>query len=1070
MKLRFLFIFLFTITFGVSAAKYNAYGLKFYTLDTDHFLIHYMDGTGHLANKVACKFEELYSIYRNTYNITLPNKTNVMILDSDESNGWAFSNINTITIWTHDFDFNLRGSHDWFDDVIAHEFAHIVSISSSYKTTPVIPEFRVGYFSHPNEKNRTEAIHSFPTDILPRWFSEGIAQYESSRHGADTWDSHRDMILRTLVLSDKLLSWDQMQVFTGRGDDYEKTYNHGFSLVKYIAETYGYDNIAAMCRASSKLPRLTFDKAIKEVLGISGRQLYAQWKKHLETIYTADVKNIGTQVYGNRINKYGYENFWPQFTPDGKGIFFLSNGKYDYGRKSFCQYSLSDTVKEDNKIKVLSPIGAFYSISSKTGKICYTSGKSSKSTLPAKIGGTSVRDIFIDTIPSDKKKNGLFQRKKEKQITFKKDIFNAVFSPDGKYFACAQREVDKFKLVMTDTSGKVFKTLYPVDTSKNDINFIYTIDWAPDGKRIAFSFFDQHDRKVAIYDTLTKQCTVVCNTDNDERDPRFSPDGKHLYFSSDRSGIFNIYRYEFSSGKLEQITNVTGGAFAPSISPDNNQLVYAGYDRFGYSIYHINKIATVKSIQTDTSALAVRQFTDVPTCTLSLSPSRKYSRIPHQFMFVPTFFAEQSASRSDNVNEGVTIYKTGFIFNLFEPLTLSGMGNEIDGYFLIEPKHLFDFIDLNRGFFNPDASYDIGLMGSTQVLPFRVSCDYGIRGIAGVDSFFNEYSDSTESLPYNYQMQNLNLQISHIFGKNSGSVQAFQDALSLHLLLSGNITNVNLLLDGTTDFKYTLDEGFRIGLMGTSSAVKMNSRSVISPEGHTAKLQYTFNTKFALKEENSFNNKNQERFDRYNYHELRGHIKTGLAAPWHPKHDFHIDLNGATIRNIKKNEDIPSYLLPGAWIPGYTYYYRDIKNKPTNTNEYAKKTYDTLTITGNTVFSGEISYRFPLWPGLIDKKIGFIYLERLYAGINAGAGTGLDRPSDVFNIKRNNLLAAYGCELRLEAKTFSSYPLAVKLRWDRGIDRKAPIGGDHFTFSLGYDFDNWGTVLSPDYRSARTVR
>ena len=86
-----------------------------------------------------------------------------------------------------------------------------------------------------------------PSDILPPWFSEGIAQYESSRHGSDRWDSHRDMILRTLTLSHKLLTWDHMQVFAGKGDDFEKTYNHGFSLVSYISKNYGYDKIVAMC-------------------------------------------------------------------------------------------------------------------------------------------------------------------------------------------------------------------------------------------------------------------------------------------------------------------------------------------------------------------------------------------------------------------------------------------------------------------------------------------------------------------------------------------------------------------------------------------------------------------------------------------------------------------------------------------------------------------------------------------------------------------------------------------------------------------------------------------------------
>jgi Tol biopolymer transport system component len=1067
-RLLALLLVLFTVN-SVSAAKFNAYGLKFYTVETEHFIINYMDGTGHLVKKVASRFEELYSIYRNTYNIKLPNKTNVVILDSDESNGWALHYTNTITLWTHDFDFNMRGSHDWFEDVIAHEFAHIVSMSTAVKTPSVISDFRVGYFSHPNVKNRVEAIHSFPSEILPRWLSEGIAQYESTRNNGDAWDSHRDMIMRSLSLSENLLSWDHMQVFTGKGDDYEKTYNHGFSLVKYIAETYGYEKIPALLRASDKFTRLTFDRSIKEVLGISGKQLYQDWKKHLEKHYKEQVTNLGTQVYGKKINKYGYENYWPQFTPDGKGIFFLSNNKGDYGRKQMYLYSLSDTVKDDNKIKMVKPLGGFYDLNAATGKICYTSPKSHKSILPAERGGEPVRDLFIDTMPSDKKPKGLFHKKTEKQITIGKDIMNAVFSPDGKQFACAQRDIDKFRLVLTDTSGKILRTLYPADTTKNDLFFLYTINWASDGSKIAFSYFDYKNRKVAIFDTATKKCEVICDTDHDERDPRFSPDNKHLYFSSDRTGIFNIYRYEFASGKLEQVTNVTGGAFAPSISPDNKKLVYAGYAKEGYGIYYIDNIVPVKTADSSTlqASLAEKGYTPEEPCTLSISTPRKYSRLPRQLLLVPTFFAEQAVTQTNNVNKGRTVYKTGLIFNLIEPLTLSNLGNEIDGYILVEPKHLFSikdfFIKPSRGFFNPDANYDIGLLGTTHALPFDISMDYNLRGIAGVDTFYNEGTDTIEELPYNVQMQKLNLQVSHYFFKSLNQHTSLDQGPGVHLLLGGNITDVNVYIDSTIDFKYTLDQGFRFGAMATTGVIAMNPRSTISPEGHVLKLQYTYNTSFALKEENSFN-QNKERFDKYTYHEIRGHLKMGIPTPWYKKHDFHIDLSGVTVQNTTKDDvPLPSYFQPAGWLPGYSYFYKSQKHKAIKTNKDSIVSFDTLVLTGNNVIQGEFSYRFPLWKGLIDKKIGFLYLDQLYGAFNVSGGAAFDNPSDIRDLGRNDVLLSVGGEIRLETKTFNSFPMAIKLRYDRGLDKEAPVGGDRLTFTLGYDFDNWGTVLSPDY-------
>jgi hypothetical protein len=63
-----------------------------------------------------------------------------------------------------------------------------------------------------------------------------------------------------------------------------------------------------------------------------------------------------------------------------------------------------------------------------------------------------------------------------------------------------------------------------------------------------------------------------------EIDPVFTPDGRYLIFASDRSGIFNLYAHELATRRLYQVTNVLGGAYEPSISPDGSKLLYTGFD------------------------------------------------------------------------------------------------------------------------------------------------------------------------------------------------------------------------------------------------------------------------------------------------------------------------------------------------------------------------------------------------------------------------------------------------------------------------------------------------------------
>jgi hypothetical protein len=65
----------------------------------------------------------------------------------------------------------------------------------------------------------------------------------------------------------------------------------------------------------------------------------------------------------------------------------------------------------------------------------------------------------------------------------------------------------------------------------------------------------------------------------------WGPDGKVIYFASDRTGIFNLFAFELETKKLYQITNVLSGAFAPSPSPDGKTLVFSSYSSRGFDIH-----------------------------------------------------------------------------------------------------------------------------------------------------------------------------------------------------------------------------------------------------------------------------------------------------------------------------------------------------------------------------------------------------------------------------------------------------------------------------------------------------
>jgi dipeptidyl aminopeptidase/acylaminoacyl peptidase len=60
--------------------------------------------------------------------------------------------------------------------------------------------------------------------------------------------------------------------------------------------------------------------------------------------------------------------------------------------------------------------------------------------------------------------------------------------------------------------------------------------------------------------------------------PTFSPDGRYVYFLSDRSGKTNLYRVLVEGGEAEMLTDVKGGLGEYKVSPDGRSVAYAGYE------------------------------------------------------------------------------------------------------------------------------------------------------------------------------------------------------------------------------------------------------------------------------------------------------------------------------------------------------------------------------------------------------------------------------------------------------------------------------------------------------------
>ena len=547
-------------------SAWNHSELDWKTIDTDHFAIHFHDGVEASAFEVARIAEEIYLPITTLYGYR-PDRVHIHITDrAGLPEGAAYYYLNRIDIDTDDVDFQLRGNSDWLRNVITHEFTHMVSLQASMKMPRWMPAVYLQGFNFEKEK-RPDVITGYPNftgslplsgESVPNWFAEGIAQYQANNARNDIWDSHRDMVLRMAALWDRLLTLDQMGVFGKSSADAELLYNQGYSLVRYIAGKYGEDKIRMLTSAHGKLWRTGFGGASREVLGISEDDLYRAWKRDITEAYLERERIIPPGRHGSKIAGKGFFNYYP--VPDRNGgLYYLSNMGREYRSVDLVHVSAGGGKKT-----IAGDLSSGACVSSDGSTLLY-SRKSADNRY-----GYEFNDVYVYNVGTEK----------EERLTEALKACGPVFSPEGKRIAFI-------------ISGDGFSSVGVKSLEDGRVRILagnnpgrrYTgLSWA--GRGILASRFDGLSRDIVLIDPESAAETVLIETSADERDPRWTTGGSGFFYSSDRTGIFNVYFREMDTGTDLMVTDVDGGAF--QASEDGKDLIFAAFGRDGYEIRRLD--------------------------------------------------------------------------------------------------------------------------------------------------------------------------------------------------------------------------------------------------------------------------------------------------------------------------------------------------------------------------------------------------------------------------------------------------------------------------------------------------
>jgi len=722
--------FIILTSFIFAQVEYNHPEFNWHTFETAHFHIHFHDETEETAREAATVAEIIYPKVTELYEFEPKDKTHLILIDPDDySNGAAYYYDNKIMIWASPLDFELRGSHRWLQNVITHEFAHIVSLQKAMKAGTKLPGAYLQLMNYETEK-RPDVLYGYPNTmvsypipgtVVPPWLAEGVAQFMYDDADWDHWDTHRDMILRDRTIHQNLLSFTEMNTFGKKGIGNESTYNAGFALINYIANEYGSYTLKEIMDDLSKPFQFSVNNSIETVLGISGEDLYLDFKSSLEARYHMLVSAIQINpVEGEIIQSQGTTNIHPKWHPTQNAFLYLSNKDNDFfGQTDLFYFNLDDSTEK----KIKSGITSAPTWHPNGENIYY----SKKPKFPNK-NGSKFFDIYEYHVKSEK----------ETRLTWDARAFSPVFIDLDSSIAF---------LSTFDGTQNIFKLDLKSGESTQLTDFenrpiLSYLNYAQNEGKLYFDITNHHYRDIGSYDLETGSISFVNNNPAFDERNSDSFNGIRVY-SSDKSGIYNLYVESETDSIYSYTTNVIGGAFMPDISP-SGKILFSLYNKGSYTISMLDSIQPLPEDYVGYSSLYFEnnQHLEQPILAADSTKAKSYSdQFPNMFIMPKLmmdyetvkpgfyFFSNEMINRL-SVFGGASVNKVNdfdlfFIFNFkrffptlfFETfyLTRNTTDNTIyKGVYKIEDDIKFRMIQFRLGAKYPIFGTTLELSGTRQ--------------------------------------------------------------------------------------------------------------------------------------------------------------------------------------------------------------------------------------------------------------------------------------------------------------------------------------------------------------------
>jgi Tol biopolymer transport system component len=535
------------------------------TLFTPHFRIHFYDDERGVADRAAQIAERAHGKLTRYLNWLPSGRIDLTLNDqTDAANGFA-SSVPQNFLYGYAAPPSSVDELNDFDDflnvLITHELTHVIHLDTIMGPARAVNVLKGKVYA--------------PNLSQPTWFIEGLAVLMESRQtsAGRVRSAFFDMELRCALLEGRFLNLDAVSNGPLAFPQGTAVYLYGANLLRFIEDRYGPDKLQEIShRYGSRLLPGGINRVAREALGRGYDQIWTDWKDSLGRRVSLEVEDAERRglTPATRLTRDGQgprDGLFPRYFRDGRGVVYAKATNVEHPA-----YVLLDPATGTRR-ELMESYGSSAAAPTPDGRALIIQ-RTNFLALPRRVSGSSHAswdDLFrVDLASGEIRELTRGQRAHEPDV-----------SPDGRRIACTVGTTGRRDLAVVPIEGGRPAVLAP-----DAPGLAYTPAWSPDGRQIAYSRWKPGGmRDIHVYDLASGQDRALMTDRAIDLDPRFSPDGRFVLFSSDRTGIYNIFAFELATSRLYQVTNLVSGAFQPTVAPDGSRLVFTGFSSDGFDLF-----------------------------------------------------------------------------------------------------------------------------------------------------------------------------------------------------------------------------------------------------------------------------------------------------------------------------------------------------------------------------------------------------------------------------------------------------------------------------------------------------